>query len=77
MKKHPSIEIRKIHLETFIDMLVELYHRGINYIDIQASMDGIQDGITVMVKEEYFDNEEEQEEKYIPLSEKDFNNLIV
>lgn len=66
------MKIKKIPLEDFISILVELYDKGVNYIDISGTSKDNQDMIKINVLEEYM-----EEQSSTPFSEEDFNNLII
>ena len=71
-----EIKVNKIDLGPLIDMLIQVYDSGADYIDFvvgQAKPD--QDFLGILVREEYLNFErEEQEEK--KLTEKDINQLL-
>ncbi len=46
MENNP-VQIRKIHLDGFIEILVELYNKGVDYIDITGVPDGDQDRMAI------------------------------
>jgi len=75
-KNNSPLIIRKIPLEIFITLLSKIYLDGANYVDIYGEVDdkGIQDKVSVEVREEYLqpdpppglppeETEEEEEEK--------------
>lgn len=49
------VELRKIPLLGFIDMLQMLYDKGADYVDIIAKPDQIQDVLSLVVREDYID----------------------
>ena len=51
-----EIVLQKIPLEGFIDILMQLYNNGANYIDIVGEPNVEQDVISVLVKKEYIDD---------------------
>jgi hypothetical protein len=51
--KQKNLTLQKIWLPSFIDILIEMYDRGANYVDIIGYPDGKQDTIQIIVKEEY------------------------
>ena len=63
--------IKRIPLYDFISLLVGLYDKGVNFIDISGEVKGNQDIIKVGVLEEYM------EEVSSEFSQEDFNNLII
>lgn len=78
-----NIRIRKIHLDTLIQVLVEMYDKGVDYIDIIGEINDVQDSIGISFSKEYmkkdaqenFDNISGKEED-IDLSDEDLNQLI-
>lgn len=62
--------IVKIHLESLIESLSNVYKGGADYIDMVCSHDEQQDYVGIMVKPEYIRNDSK-------LSQEDINNLIV
>lgn len=48
-----EIKLRKIPLQAFLDVLIDLYNSGLDYIDIVGIPDEIQDTIGVMFSNEY------------------------
>ena len=77
------VELRKIPLEGFIDILQELFDKGADYVDIVARPNEEQDVISLVVKQEYIDPEyngfEEEITSYPreePLSSTDLNSLV-
>ena len=51
--KDNNIKIRKIHLDTILKILVELYDQGVDYIDIVGEINDVQDTIGISFCEEY------------------------
>ena len=77
------VELRKIPLEGFIETLQDIYNRGADYIDIVAKPNVNQDVISIIIKPEYIDPENNFFEedlsiypKDVPLSNFDLNSLI-
>ena len=82
------ITLIKIPLEGFIDILMTLYNKGADFIDIIGTPNEIQDTMSVIVRTEYVnpDNNSFGEGEFIPdeqgtivekkLTEEDFNNLV-
>jgi predicted RNA-binding protein with PIN domain len=51
-------KIKKVHLDSFINILVELYNRGVDYIDISSVNKTInQDGVGISFSKEYMNDE--------------------
>jgi 3-dehydroquinate dehydratase len=73
MKKKP-VEIRKIPLEDFINLLIDMHDDGARYIDIVAYPDNTQDMMTVIVREEYMKKTRRMPDK--PLRELNMDELI-
>lgn len=66
----PMNVIKKIPLENFISLLVELYDKGVNYIDLSGRKMDNQDIIEIGVLEEYLQTPIQS------FKEEDFNKLI-
>lgn len=77
-----NMKIRKIDLETFIDVLMDIYNQGVDYIDIIGILGEQQDSVAVSFSKEYmskehsdnFDNIDSDNDKN--LSDEDLNQLI-
>lgn len=51
-------KIRKVHLNTLIEILVELYNKGVDYIDIMnVTNSDVQDGVGISFCKEYMNKE--------------------
>lgn len=48
-----QVKLRKIHLDTLMKVLVELYDKGVDYIDVIGTVDKVQDTIGISFCEEY------------------------
>ena len=46
--------VEKIYLEDFISTLIEIYDRGVDYIDLSRVHGKVRDRIDIIVKDEYF-----------------------
>lgn len=69
--------LQKIPLEALLELLEELYDKGAEFVDIIGSADNVQDQITVIVKQEYINKEENGFDiPGPPLTEQDLLNLI-
>lgn len=79
--------IRKVHLNSFIDILTSLYNRGVDYIDIMAieGDSSKQDGVGISFRKEYMSKEMESDFEDFPviinpnddkLTDNDLNQLI-
>ena len=87
----PPVTLRKIPLEGFIDVLMTLYNKGANFIDIMGTPDEVQDMMSIFVRTEYIDEEHNgfAGDEFIPdeqgnpnvverkLSDNDLNDLIL
>ena len=51
------IMLRKIPLDGFIDILMQLYNKGADYIDLMGMPDEIQDVMSIFVRKEYINPE--------------------
>lgn len=51
--ENKEVRLRKIPLQAFLDVLVDLYNSGLDYIDIVGKPDEIQDTIGVLFSNEY------------------------
>jgi hypothetical protein len=83
-----NMRIRKVGVSAFIDILVELYNKGVDYIDIIGIPDDVQDSIGISFSKEYmaddlkenFDKipntKVEENEINIKLSDDDLNQLL-
>lgn len=81
-----KIVLRKIPLEIFIDVLLEIYEQGVDFVDIIGVPDEIQDTIGVTFSQEYISpdaidnfNIEEDEQKNIDINlsdDQDLNQII-
>ena len=76
------VKIRKIHLEEFIDVLMDVYDKGAEYVDLIGIADSPQDELTILVRYEYIDEannkfDEINEEPYTrTLLDEDLNQLL-
>lgn len=53
MNMKENVRIRKIHLDTLIQVLVEMYDKGVDYIDIIGEINELQDSIGISFSKEY------------------------
>lgn len=63
-----EIKIRKIHVNTLIQILVDLYDRGVEYVDIIGQLDDTQDTIGLSFGKEYMSDGMEDNYDDIPTS---------
>jgi len=89
-RKPKEFTLKKIELNTLIQVLVGLYNSGVDYVDISGINNEEQDVIKVTVREGYYQEETEDErpdyEQYeqeeptintnTKLSDEDLNQLI-
>jgi len=60
-----------------MEILSELYNEGADYVDISGMPNEDQDVISIFVREEYMNEDEEYDEEYNgDLSDDDLNQLI-
>lgn len=52
-----DVKIRKIHLDTLIQVLVEMYDKGVDYIDIIGEINDVQDSIGISFCKEYMNKD--------------------
>lgn len=88
MKRNKEqIIVRKVHIISLMDMLAELFDRGVDFIDLKGINDANQDTIMVSfckeyMNQEYIDNYEILTNEQFPakmdtkLSDEDLNQLI-
>ena len=57
MAKDKNVTIKKIHLDSLIDILVDLYDKGVDYVDIIGVNNKIQDSIGISFSKEYMNIE--------------------
>ena len=83
-----NLRIRRVEVNAFVDILVDLYNKGVNYVEIIGILDDVQDAVAISFSKEYmadnmqsnFDEigtkEIETDEINIKLSDDDLNQLI-
>jgi hypothetical protein len=78
-----KVVLRKIPLEIFIDVLIDIFDQGVDYVDIVGIPDEIQDTVGVMFSQEYISPEAldnfTDEEKNIDINlsdDQDLNQII-
>jgi hypothetical protein len=82
MKEKDDFQVTKIPLEMFINLLVNIYESGANFIDLAAIIDeeAEKDTIKIAVREDYYDNDEEEDDApktaNVKLSDDDINDLM-
>lgn len=85
-RKPKEFTLKKIELNTLIQVLVGLYNSGVDYVDLSGSNQEGQDVVKVTVREGYYQEEELDYEQYeqediiikpnTKLSDEDLNQLI-
>ena len=81
MKEKDDFQVTKIPLEMFINLLVNIYESGANFIDLAAIIDEEEkkDTIKIGVRDDYYDDDDEEEDTTqanVKLSDDDINDLI-
>jgi len=83
MKEKDDFQVTKIPLEMFINLLVNIYESGANFIDLAAIIDEEEekDTIKIGVRDDYYDDDEEEDNETKPanvikLSDDNINDLI-
>lgn len=75
-----QIRLRKIPLEEFIDVLLDLYNSGVNYIDIVGNVGEQIDHVGIFVEEQYMEKSNEIGNKPVilkkTLTDDDINQLL-
>lgn len=77
-KNKNIITLQKIPIKNLMEILSELYNDGADYIDISGVPNVEQDVISIFVREEYMNEDEEYDEEECngDLSDEDLNQLI-
>jgi len=77
-----NMKIRKIDLETLIDILTDIYNKGVDYVDIIGIPGDEQDSLAVSFSKEYMSKEHVNNFDNIDsddggnLSDEDLNQLL-
>jgi len=84
--KEKQVKLRKIHLDTLMKLLAELYDKGVDYVDIIGTVDKVQDSIGISFCSEYMNEDMKEnfdnisaskiEEASSSLDDQDLNQLI-
>ena len=82
--ENKEVNIKMIPLNPFIDTLIELYNRGVDFIDIVGVMGDKQDRLAITFTEDYMTAEGIENFKDVPkeeifntkLSDEDLDQLI-
>ena len=72
--KEKQVKLRKIHLDTLMKVLVELYDKGVDYVDIIGTVDTIQDSIGISFCSEYMNEDMRENFNRIPSLEIDIDS---
>jgi hypothetical protein len=72
--KEKQVKIRKIHLDTLMKVLVELYDKGVDYIDIIGIENKDQDSIGVSFCSEYMNEDMKENFDKIPAPQIDIES---
>jgi hypothetical protein len=87
MENNEQLTIKKVPLDSFIDILMDLYNKGVDYIDITGVTNDHSDKMAISFTSEYMMEGAEEEFKDIPaldikdllnqkLSQEDLDQLI-
>ena len=87
MDNKEQLTIKKVPLDGFIDILMDLYNKGVDYIDITGVTDDHSDKMAISFTSEYMMEGAEEEFKDLPqldmkdllnkkLSQEDLDQLI-
>ena len=88
MENRDDISIRKIPIQSLINVLVELYNRGVDYVDIIGAQSDLQDTMAITFTKDYMSPEGKENFKDVhedeeidltnldKLSDEDLNALI-
>lgn len=68
--KDKHVTIKKVHLDSLIDILVDLYDRGVDYVDIIGVNDKVQDSIGISFSKDYMNTEHRENFDNIPTTNK-------
>ena len=82
--ENKEVCIKKIPLDNFINILMELYNKGLDYVDIQGVTDDHQDRLAISFTNEYMTPEGVDnfmgspyiEEVDMKLTDEDLNRLL-
>ena len=73
--KNMMMMLEKIPLAEFIDVLIDLYDKGADFVDLCGSPDKRQDGIQIIVRKEYISEDRESSDEDSPISD-EFDTYI-
>ena len=60
MAKDKPVTIKKVHLDSFIEILIDLYDKGVDYVDIIGVNNEIQDSIGISFSKDYMNTDHEE-----------------
>lgn len=72
--KRKEFALKKIYLEDFINVLIDIYERGADYVDLIGYPNSERDRIDLIVTEEYMRKDEEEENKGLTMDK--LNDLL-
>lgn len=76
MENRDDISIRKIPIQSLINVLIELYNRGVDYVDIVGAQGEEQDTMAITFTKDYMSEEGKENFKDIEEDEEiDLGNL--
>jgi hypothetical protein len=61
--KNTGFVLLKVDLQLLIDLLVQAYNDGANFVDLHAENDGVRDILSLRTIEEYYKKEDEEHKK--------------
>ncbi len=84
MKMNNQITIKKVHLQTLLDILADLFDRGVDYVDVIGTVDNEENYLGISFSKDYmseehssnFENVDFPEQIKTNLSDDDLNQLI-
>ena len=60
MAKDKPVTIKKVHFDSFIEILIDLYDKGVDYVDIIGVNNEIQDSIGISFSKDYMNTDHEE-----------------
>lgn len=72
MKKNKQVKIRKVHLDTLMEVLADLYDKGVDYVDIIGTIDEVQDSIGISFCSDYMNKD--MKENFDDISTQEIDN---
>lgn len=74
--KGKDVILRKLHLHSFIQVLVDLYESGVDYIDLCGKNDVEQDVVDIRFTKEYTVFKDKSEEEAMENIKENFNDEL-